>query len=524
MSLRKAILMLMLLAPIALLVVQSERRRAEQEKLDAPVVLGTIELKDVESLKIFHEGGSYRVARASTIPRLSTDGDPQRWVFSAPEGAPANQEVVDSVVNALISVRAENSIPVNDVDANQSVYGLDPPELIGILRGSFGKRVVSFGKQNPVSKRRYVQPEQDGKLYLVDNATFLEAAKAPTAVRAKYPLRFPREKVKSVLALPRDGEAIHIQRTSERNADTLEQEDRELASWVIRKGKTYFDADTDVVHRELGELLEVESIRYIDQAAHGLPYFGLLKPILTVRIELDAPVTQKESSSVVGGDDGVIIVQIGRGLDAEKGLAAGNRAYFLKITGQPWVYEFSRPFYMDWLQGFQHFQDRTPFDAMDPLHLRQIIAARGSASRSVLAKAPDKEEALSWEGADATLVENLLGALYPLRILSFVKTIEPEEIDGLAERFGITKDSLRVELKTSDDKKRIELRFGKKVSASGSQTSEDTAVPRFVLLTTTRSVEAEQEEMTFANLVVVSGKQVHALEAQGENLLGETAP
>jgi hypothetical protein len=339
MNFRKAIFMLLLLVPLIFLVVQGERRRAMQAELDAPIILGEITLEDVESLKIFHADGSYRVARAFTLPSITTSGDPNRWVFSSPEGAPANQEVVDSVVKALIGVRAENSIAVEKVDVDQSIYGLNPPELIGILRGKFGERVVSFGKQNPVSKRRYVQPEKDGQLYLVDNGTFLEAAKAPTAVRAKYPLRFPREKVKSILALPRDGMAVHIFREQgeEDESNPEEQNSGELSSWLIKEGESRLPADTDLVHREIDEMLEVETIRYIDQAAHGLAYFGLLKPILTVRIELDGSVAQTESSTVVGEDDGVIIVQIGRGLDAENGLSLSKRAYFLKIPGQPWV-------------------------------------------------------------------------------------------------------------------------------------------------------------------------------------------
>ena len=64
-----------------------------------------------------------------------------------------------------------DAIKGEEVDDDQSVYGLLPPELVLTVQGSFGKRVVSFGKVS-ISGKRYAQAEGDQGIYLVTDSIF----------------------------------------------------------------------------------------------------------------------------------------------------------------------------------------------------------------------------------------------------------------------------------------------------------------------------------------------------------------
>ena len=494
MTLRNACLMTLVLLLGAGFVWFYERSHpeppADEAKGKLLDTLKTVEQSQVNYLSIVKGAGSYTLKKKEAVPVKSwfPRKTETRWVLSLEYPAPVEQEVVSEILRSLFSLRYYNTISIDEQHEDPGVYGLQPPELFVRIKGDFKEKTLSFGKRHRLSGRRYLQIEQDPTLYLVDDALFTSVSKSRKDVRIKRPFEFPVKNVLSVFAVKRDKSNIHLKRSKQSDA------------WAIDLRPGEIPADNELIIRELRRLSELRVKNYIDKATHGRGYYGLVNPILTLRIEIK---DEQDPNT-----PGLITLQVGRGAPVDIPLPSSEKsvpvqrkqaAYYAKILGEPWVYEIESPFYRAWLQGPSYFRSKTPFrdinldkiskfKALLPSKNMQLIAELGSDDSWSLALDGGKSRAAG-ENEIAQMLENLLS----LRVLSYADAADvPKEQES----------SLELELYMAAEKSGPSLRVGSAVSQAGG--AGDDNAPRYALL----GVNGEQLNAVLSAETVLKLKKI----------------
>lgn len=134
---------------VALHQYQANEEKREEEKTMSPI---SVAKDDVTALTYVYEG--------ETIS-LEKDGD--AWICKEDTKRDINEETVDSMLDTLCTVTADESV---DVD-NLSDYGFDEPEADITLTTKEGTTTVKYGMYNDMLSKYYLSVDDSKTLYLV---------------------------------------------------------------------------------------------------------------------------------------------------------------------------------------------------------------------------------------------------------------------------------------------------------------------------------------------------------------------
>ena len=323
-------------------ILDNRSREIAEEKRTESLIFSEFSLDSLESISIVHADGSYTLVKGGKVGLIGDMAN--AWVLKHPLGAKVDSYFLQNIIPQVLNFSHANAISKEDVLEDQSLYGLAPPDMVLTFEGVGRKKVVSFGKKNPVSGRRYLQVERDASIYLVPEALFLALKKSPEEIRDYYPVKFETSDI-SIIAMIIKGVPPFLFRLSKNKKEAS-------SSWVLEsEGKKYV-ADSALVLKMLKEISSLRVENFESENPEALSMYGLLDPLMIINL-------------TVGKKDGKtedILLQIGRGVGLEVGenekgeaMPIASDVYYLKLAGEAAVYRIPRIFPMTWKKGVEFF-------------------------------------------------------------------------------------------------------------------------------------------------------------------------
>jgi len=351
--------------------------------------------ENTTKLSVVRPGSSYSLVRSEGAAR---------WQLRRPEGARADEGKIASMLKALSALKSQNVLEKGEVDADQSIYGLQPPDLVLTVEGSYGKKVVSFGKKLPISGRRYLQPENDGRVFLVEEPIFALFNIDPDQVRDHLPIRFEAEKI----------DQLEVSRTGKEPLTFTRAAD----GWKVQFEGGGFRVDDTLMASKLNDLRRVRVKSFVDEPSDVVALYGLAKPRVVVKLH--------GTGAFEGGAESLTI-EIGEGISIgtaeQEGLpaVAASTGYYIRLSGDPIVYEVARPFYGEFLQPPEYFRPRSPFASLKG-KIERIDLELGGKAAGTLKRSGEKWE-LEEDGKEVPAASDRtngwLNTLHDLRVVSY---------------------------------------------------------------------------------------------------------
>jgi hypothetical protein len=488
----KALCMALFIAVLVLVLVRFDK--------DKPQDLASTEPISIVSGISPHEVQEVSLIGALGILKMKRSDDSTSWVLKEPEGAAVDPDFALLMLESIFALHPENIIDPKEVSQDQSIYGLTPPELVLRIKGEFGSRVLSFGKRNLISGGRYAQAEGDAAIYLVEEEHFTVLNKSPSEVRQRSILQVKPENIESVVARGSNFQAFILKKEQKTKQD--------VPSWFLTVDGRQFRADGDAVRKALLNLVSAEAQEFVDGAGDKLPFYGLAKPLVTLRLGISS---ESPSEKLVAP----IVTMFGKGLGKNISEVANGElgsAYYQKLANDPWVYRVERKTLASWLQGAQQFRDRVPFALISEPDIQSIsIKCEGKEYRfqreSLDAKwESDQREKNSkdfqaFDAAPGTLNE-WLEKMFSLRVLTY---------DDGASKQVTSQPFLEISFTLFKSDANISsgrLIIGNQLQGTGLSDQNLASSPRHALIELSFEQQAGMEE---ASQVVLSGDIVDRL-------------
>jgi len=404
MSRAKALIMAVCLLLLGLLFWRYETQLAPGDMSARNLsVLTGVSADNIEEISVINEHGIVAVERRDAPQsRLEKEKPPPLWLMRSPEGAPASSEAVNRIIRELLRMAAQNVIKPEEIDQDQGIYGLSPPEMVLTLKGSFGRRVMSFGKRHAMTKRRYLQPENDQSIYLVEDDVFAALNIAPETVRDRNPLRFRPERVRSFTLIRAERPALLFTKNSGEQA-------KNNSTWTVGDGLRKFPAEAAAVTAQLKRLADLRIKTFLGEPEGGLKLYGLTQPLIVVALYLEPGMADE-----VADPRREIVAQIGKGVglhsddESQSGIKV-DTSYYLKVVNQAEVFELEQPHFAEMLEGFNFYRSRSPYTEVSEERIAELhIAWRGDQRKEINLKRDSQSGSLKLDNrADASKLEML---------------------------------------------------------------------------------------------------------------------
>lgn len=349
------------------------------------------------------------------------------WSMPEVPGAEVDQTALNSLLNALTDLKAEETVVEDEIGPDLGVYGLSSPEIA--LRVSFAgkseelKEVeLAFGKKNEYLNQRYLKVTglrpNAFDLFLVGEPLFLAANKNRDDFRKRTLLDVQIGDLKAV--------SIRGLKTEVR-FEQAAQEDSAPQAWRIVQPGSYKASES-----ALGELLrQLRALRvkdFIDGDEAAKPQaFGLDKPQAVVRFEFKDEMKKEalEASFVKSSGE--------KPKDPDDSATAG--AYFA-LGSKPSVF-FVESSPLEWmLKPVDEWREKQPFKFAFDQARKAEIKAEGLDDVELI-KGADSSWSINGKKADSAFVRQYLMDLSQLKADGFPKA----QTD-----FGFAEPRLRVSL------------------------------------------------------------------------------
>lgn len=340
-------------------------------------------LSSIKSISFVSEAHSYRVKK--------DPGSRSSWSLFEPEGAEVDAELITKLLSQFSQIKPLGELTSADLGSDLSAFGLAPPQgYLRILKDG-GEEVYSFGKQNSVTKRRYLQRQNSDKVYIVDNLYFDLFYRSAEDLRDKKPLRFEPANVESIVLQRPEAEPLALL--------------REEGKWYLLRDSKKLEAESSVCDSLLKSLSNLSVARFID-LPEDLALYGLRKPRARVELRMQ------------DGKDLALALGSGVGLENSQSKAPGELIptllpYFRLLSSER-VYQARQPFPKMYWKPASYFRERTPWKDISPASVLKLEVeenVEGNTVKRVI------------EGADLQSPENktLLSNLLKFRVVEFLK-------------------------------------------------------------------------------------------------------
>ncbi|MBP9837103.1 MAG: DUF4340 domain-containing protein [Proteobacteria bacterium] len=430
MSKIKALLMALILLVGGLYVwkIEQEEKQAAQLEVEKRKIFPEITEDKVKLISATSGKGSFRTFRRGYRDNKETTSE--AWVLNSPDNAPADMGKIKNIIFALLNLESKNVIQADELLEDQAQYGLVPPELVLTFEGTFGRKVFSFGKKVAASSRRYMQPQDEDRIFLVDDSVFANLDISVQDLCDKKPLKVEAQNIKQAIFLADPDNFIRLDLNSETNI------------WTISNKYKKLIPDQELINNKIAALTKLTAKYVIDAREEKLSVYGLKKPLLTV--------------SLVDKEENPLSFQIGEGISIDalnlnpeanfdKENLSIERAYYLRILGSSVVYQMKHSYFSNFLQDLNFFRTRTPFKDLAKMSLEKFSLNQDNKSFSLL------------EHAES---DTLLQSLINLKVISY-STLKDEEKNEVLKK---VKNSIELKVKNSELNYKIYL--GDKLSTT----------------------------------------------------------
>lgn len=455
---------LVLLGGLLYLYLVEQRDTASFLQVSRPgALLPDLTIRSVTKIRITHGAASFELEKQSSAdaPALG-----ERWViFDAPE-ADLDQDAVREFLQALATSKAHDVIKSEDVGGKLDIFGFAPPALSLTIRSPLHDWLVSFGKRNSVTGRRYVHLEGDNNLYLVMDTIFQALNKTAADLRDKTPLHDELQNPKGIVV------------TAPRYGDTaFESRDNR---WLLRGEAQTFDVDEEILANNIANLRDVRVKQFIDNPDETLVQRFLMP-------ELSLAITPAEPSR------GLLLLTFIEKAPSAKPLTSGAQTeaapipneIYLKRSDKKTIYQLEKYSLADFGRPREEFRDHRPFNELNASELARITVTTtttGAHETFTLTPINDRNNHRWLINGSIAASENTsqwIQHLLDIHIVSF--SVSDEKKNGAAPEISI-------EIQPQHSPTPLKLVVGGAIDSDASS-EQDAAAPHYAWLTDRHGIE-----------------------------------
>lgn len=350
---------------------------------------------DIQEITIAKKGG----------PSVTVQRSGGKWVITAPQQLPADQDAVSSIASSLSPLTADSV--VEDKTSDPGKYGLTSPTLTITVKEKNGKsEVISFGDDVPAGSLVYVREDDSSKVDAIASSVRSSFDKGLSDLRDKRLLTFDSNKLTQIEISAPKSDIIF--------------EKRNASDWMVEKPKPY-RADNFQVEELLRKLSEakmdlsgMEDQKAIDNS------FKTGKPVATVKVT---------------GPSGTQSLEVRRNKDS----------YYAQSSVVPGIYKISTDLGKQMEKSLDDYRNRKIFDFgfSDP---NKIDLKQGASDTTYVRT--DQTWKLNGKTMDSASVQALIDKLRDLSATNFVDK-------------GFTTPALEVTVVYNDGKRTEQVSFAK---------------------------------------------------------------
>ena len=402
MSLRKILVVFLLVAALFTYLVVYEFPKAEQEERKEKLL--QVDKEAVTGLVLTYPDRELELAKGE-----------HGWRLVKPVDAPADETTVKSLLTALVDAEVQRTL--DEVPADLTPFGLASPSVTVRLTLKEGTAPqVLVGKNTAIGGKTYVRKGDDPKILLTASSLQFGLNKQPKDLRDKQLLTFQDDDVTRVVVKPAGGAAV-----------TLLRKDKD--DWTIEPGN--HRGDPTEVRSYLSALRSTRATDFPDDAPADLATYGLDSPRLAV--------------SVITGKEGAEATQtIVLGAEATQG---SQKVVYAKRADRPTVYALGEWSLRNLSKTAGQLRDKTVL-GFDPARVGRVVLERTDGATVTLVRG---DAGWTLEGAETDKKPNDAAIS---RFLDDVRDLRGTDVaaepaSDLAA-FGLDAPALRVTLTDKD--------------------------------------------------------------------------
>lgn len=402
MSLRKILVVLLLVAALFTYLVVYEFPKAEQEG------------KKERLLQVDKEAVT-GIVLAYPDRELELSKGERGWRLVKPVDAPADESAVKSLLTTVVDAEVQRTL--DEVPQDLTAFGLAAPSVTVRLTLKEGSAPpVAVGKNTAIGGKTYVRKGDDPKILLTTSSLQLGLNKQAKDLREKQLLTFQDDDVTSVVVKPAGGTPV-----------TLLRKDKD--DWTVEPGSRR--ADPTEVRSYLSSLRATRATDFPDDAPSDLAKYGLDAPRLAVSV-----ITGKE-----GAEETQTIVL---GAESTQG---SQKLVYAKRAEHPTVYALGEWSLRNLSKTAGQLRDKTVL-GFDPARVGRVVLERTGGGMVTLVRA---DAGWTVEGAEAGTKPNQASISRFLDDLRDLRgTDVAAEPAGDLAVFGLDTPALRVTLTDKD--------------------------------------------------------------------------
>jgi len=438
MSRNKFLIMLLVFSLLLFFVwkdLQSEKELSEDLSKSNSLVV----LNDLSSVALKDGDESFELVRAG-----------EDWKLAGLPNARVNEKAIETFFSALAALSSQEKL---EQAKSEGLYGLDQPSfLLTLGSAKEGSKTISFGKQNPISKRRYASLSSEDGVFMVDESLYQDLKRPELELRDRTPIDFKIEDVSSLVIRRNKFELIVLRKDK-------------LGRFYFQSPSERIPLDSELMEVNLRAIQNIEAAKFIDTPDANLGKYGLAPEKLVLGLNFGGESFEEEAPKKGGSFSKTTDYQLGpKALVLYFGeadsLEDSVRNYFLQLKGDLTIYQYSPAPYNDFLQDLALLRDRTPFDEITLADVKSLDV-----------KYLGKKKDLSPE-ARSRLIEGVRG----LRALTYLSSGSSEMNDAFSKGAD-----LEVQFSVEGFSRPFSLKVGKSLEAmSRGHSSED--APKYSLL------------------------------------------
>jgi hypothetical protein len=276
MTFKKMLLFAVILLCLVGYIFKVQMPHEEQKRSDGFWLKGTPP-KSISSVSIKRKDGSLTLNNKSPIPasdfakeEFDKSINIKTWELAGLPEAKLDAGAVNSLINALTSLKLDNPLPKEDRESDLSIYGLADPELEIMVAEGNNKKTLLVGKKSDFTSMQYIKPAESADIYALKAFPLDLLAKAAPDFRDRTPISFDQLEVDSFTIQSKSGPV-----TLKQDKDT---------NWKIT-GPVEAKANSMLVAQYLGNLRELKVKDFIDQVKpEELSKYNLSPAALSVTV------------------------------------------------------------------------------------------------------------------------------------------------------------------------------------------------------------------------------------------------
>lgn len=167
MTLKKNFVLAVVVAVICALIFKVEIPRDEQIQKEA-LLFPNMTKASFDKIEMNGQEGALAISR--TPEATGEEVTPSSWRIEGEEWTEVNAGTVDTLLNTLLTLKTDASIPEAETESDLSLYGLSKPETTLKVTAKGKVTDIHLGKMNKYVAKRYLQIEGNPKVFLITDS------------------------------------------------------------------------------------------------------------------------------------------------------------------------------------------------------------------------------------------------------------------------------------------------------------------------------------------------------------------